>query len=200
MSKKEVRNATLVESLIPISFMAIFLSFCIFKYGASPHIPLIVTTIIASLIAVFRLGYSWEVIEQGMFETIISAMQAILITILIGILIGVWIVSGVVPCMIYWGLKIISPNIFLVASLLACAIISISTGSSWSTIGTIGVALLGIAQSLEIPVGLAAGAIISGAYFGDKLSPLSETTNLAPAVSGTDLFSHIQQFHRLLYV
>ena len=191
MSKKEVRNATLVESLIPISFMAIFLSFCIFKYGASPHIPLIVTTIIASLIAVFRLGYSWEVIEQGMFETIISAMQAILITILIGILIGVWIVSGVVPCMIYWGLKIISPNIFLVASLLACAIISISTGSSWSTIGTIGVALLGIAQSLEIPVGLAAGAIISGAYFGDKLSPLSETTNLAPAVSGTDLFSHI---------
>ena len=192
MSKKEVRNATLVESLIPISFMAIFLSFCIFKYGASPHIPLIVTTIIASLIAVFRLGYSWEVIEQGMFETIISAMQAILITILIGILIGVWIVSGVVPCMIYWGLKIISPNIFLVASLLACAIISISTGSSWSTIGTIGVALLGIAQSLEIPVGLAAGAIISGAYFGDKLSPLSETTNLAPAVSGTDLFSHIK--------
>lgn len=117
---------------------------------------------------------------------------AILITILIGILIGVWIVSGVVPCMIYWGLKIISPNIFLVASLLACAIISISTGSSWSTIGTIGVALLGIAQSLEIPVGLAAGAIISGAYFGDKLSPLSETTNLAPAVSGTDLFSHIK--------
>lgn len=192
MSKKEVRNATLVESLIPISFMAIFLSFCIFKYGASPHIPLIVTTIIASLIAVFRLGYSWEVIEQGMFETIISAMQAILITILIGILIGVWIVSGVVPCMIYWGLKIISPNIFFVASLLACAIISISTGSSWSTIGTIGVALLGIAQSLEIPVGLAAGAIISGAYFGDKLSPLSETTNLAPAVSGTDLFSHIK--------
>ena len=192
MSKKEVRNATLVESLIPISFMAIFLSFCIFKYGASPHIPLIVTTIIASLIAVFRLGYSWEVIEQGMFETIISAMQAILITILIGILIGVWIVSGVVPCMIYWGLKIISPNIFLVASLLACAIISISTGSSWSTIGTIGVALLGIAQILEIPVGLAAGAIISGAYFGDKLSPLSETTNLAPAVSGTDLFSHIK--------
>ena len=192
MSKKEVRNATLVESLIPISFMAIFLSFCIFKYGASPHIPLIVTTIIASLIAVFRLGYSWEVIEQGMFETIISAMQAILITILIGILIGVWIVSGVVPCMIYWGLKIISPNIFLVASLLACAIISISTGSSWSTIGTIGVALLGIAQSLEIPVGLAAGAIISGAYFADKLSPLSETTNLAPAVSGTDLFSHIK--------
>lgn len=192
MSKKEVRNATLVKSLIPISFMAIFLSFCIFKYGASPHIPLIVTTIIASLIAVFRLGYSWEVIEQGMFETIISAMQAILITILIGILIGVWIVSGVVPCMIYWGLKIISPNIFLVASLLACAIISISTGSSWSTIGTIGVALLGIAQSLEIPVGLAAGAIISGAYFGDKLSPLSETTNLAPAVSGTDLFSHIK--------
>ena len=192
MSKKEVRNATLVESLIPISFMAIFLSFCIFKYGASPHIPLIVTTIIASLIAVFRLGYSWEVIEQGMFETIISAMQAILITILIGILIGVWIVSGVVPCMIYWGLKIISPNIFLVASLLACAIISISTGSSWSTIGTIGVALLGIAQSLEIPVGLAAGAIISGAYFGDKLSPLSETTNLAPAVSGTDLSSHIK--------
>lgn len=134
MSKKEVRNATLVESLIPISFMAIFLSFCIFKYGASPHIPLIVTTIIASLIAVFRLGYSWEVIEQGMFETIISAMQAILITILIGILIGVWIVSGVVQCMIYWGLKIISPNIFLVASLLACAIISISTVSSWSTI------------------------------------------------------------------
>lgn len=192
MKKKEVRSATLVESLIPIGFMAVFLSFCIFKYGASPHIPLIAATIVASLIAVFRLGYTWEVIEQGMFETIMSAMQAILITILIGVLIGVWIVSGVVPCMIYWGLKIISPKIFLIATLLACAIISISTGSSWSTVGTIGVALLGIAQSLDIPVEIAAGAIISGAYFGDKLSPLSETTNLAPAVSGTDLFSHIK--------
>lgn len=192
MKKKEIRNATLIESLIPIGFMAVFLSFCIFKYGASPHIPLIASTMVASLIAVFRLGYSWEIIEQGMFDTIMSAMQAILITILIGVLIGIWIVSGVVPCMIYWGLKIISPNIFLIATLLSCAVISISTGSSWSTVGTIGVALLGIARSLDIPVEIAAGAVISGAYFGDKLSPLSETTNLAPAVSGTDLFSHIK--------
>ncbi|WP_312287506.1 Na+/H+ antiporter NhaC [Terrisporobacter sp.] len=192
MKKSGGRKATLVEALIPIIFLVCFLSITIFKLGGTPHIPLIITAIVAGLIATLRLKYPWKYIEESMFETIKMAMQAILITLLIGILIGTWIISGVVPCMVYWGLKMISPQIFLVATVITCSIISLSTGSSWSTMGTVGVALLGIGQSLGMPAGLVAGAIISGAYFGDKLSPLSETTNLAPAMAGTDLFTHIK--------
>ena len=192
MKKSVGRKATLVEALIPIIFLVFFLAITIFKFGGTPHVPLIITTIVAGLIATLRLKYPWKYIEDSMIDTIKMAMQAILITILIGVLIGTWIISGVVPCMVYWGLKIISPQVFLVATLITCSIISLSTGSSWSTMGTVGVALLGIGQSLGMPSGLVAGAIISGAYFGDKISPLSETTNLAPAMVGTDLFTHIK--------
>ena len=120
------------------------------------------------------------------------ALQAILILLIVGTLIGTWILSGVVPSMIYWGLNILSPGIFLVATLLICSIVSVSTGSSWTTAGTVGIALLGIGQTLGIPSPVIAGAIISGAYFGDKMSPLSDTTNLAPAMAGANLFDHIK--------
>lgn len=191
--KQEVsRKATLLEAMIPIICLGLFLGIGIFMYGSSPHVPLVGAAAIAGAIGVYRLGFKWSELESSMFDSIKMAMQAILIIMIIGILIGTWIISGVVPSMIYWGLKVISPNIFLVASVIVCAIVSLATGSSWSTMGTVGVALLGIGQSLGIPTGLVAGSIISGAYFGDKLSPLSETTNLAPAMAGTDLFTHIK--------
>ena len=192
MNERSGRKATLFEAMIPITALMLFLGVGIFMYGASPHVPLVGATAVAGIVAVYRLGFKWKDLETSMFDSIKMAMQAILIIMIIGILIGTWIVSGVVPCMIYWGLKILSPNIFLVAAVLVCCVVSLATGSSWSTMGTVGVALLGIGQSLGIPIGLVVGSIISGAYFGDKLSPLSETTNLAPAMAGTDLFTHIK--------
>jgi NhaC family Na+:H+ antiporter len=120
------------------------------------------------------------------------AMGAILILMVVGTMIGTWIHGGVVPSMIYYGLKVLSPGIFLVATLIICSIVSLGTGSSWSTAGTVGVALIGVGAALSIPLPMTAGAIISGAYFGDKMSPLSDTTNLAPAMAGTDVFTHIR--------
>ena len=192
MKQKVSRKATLLEAMIPIICLGLFLGIGIFMYGSSPHVPLVGAAAIAGAIGVYRLGFQWSELESSMFDSIKMAMQAILIIMIIGILIGTWIISGVVPSMIYWGLKVISPNIFLVASVIVCAIVSLATGSSWSTMGTVGVALLGIGQSLGIPIGLVVGSIISGAYFGDKISPLSDTTNLAPAMAGTDLFTHIK--------
>lgn len=192
MKKREKKKATLFDALISIGFLMLFLGVSIFIFGASPHVPLVGGTIVTGLVAVYKLGYEWTELEESMFSSIKMAMQAILIIMIIGILIGTWIISGVVPAMIYWGLEILSPSIFLVATTLICSVVSLATGSSWSTMGTVGVALLGIGQGLGIPNGLIAGAIISGAYFGDKVSPLSETTNLAPAMAGTDLFQHIK--------
>ncbi|MEG0856084.1 MAG: Na+/H+ antiporter NhaC [Terrisporobacter sp.] len=192
MKQQNSRKASLLEAMIPIICLALFLGISIFKFGASPHVPLMGAAAVAGIIGVYRLGFKWSQLEASMFDSVKMAMQAILIIMIIGVLIGTWIISGVVPSMIYWGLKVISPNIFLVASVVVCAIVSLATGSSWSTMGTVGVALLGIGQSLGIPTGIVAGSIISGAYFGDKLSPLSETTNLSPAMAGTDLFTHIK--------
>ncbi|KXZ40792.1 Na+:H+ antiporter, NhaC family [Alkalithermobacter thermoalcaliphilus JW-YL-7 = DSM 7308] len=192
MSSKPKRKATLTEAIIPILALIIFLSVAVFKYDASPHIPIIGGIIIAGLMATLRLGYSWNELEEGIFKTINMAMQSILILMVVGTIIGTWILSGVVPTMIFYGLQILSPGIFLVATTLICSIVSLSTGSSWTTAGTVGIALLGVGQGLGIPLPIVAGAIISGAYFGDKMSPLSDTTNLAPAMSGASLFEHIR--------
>jgi NhaC family Na+:H+ antiporter len=129
---------------------------------------------------------------KGISSSISSTSSAIIILLLIGALTGTWLISGIVPAMIYYGLKILNPEIFLFASCIICAIVSLASGSSWSTIATVGIALLGIGNVLGISEGLIAGSIISGAYFGDKLSPLSDTTNLAAAMSGTNLFTHIK--------
>lgn len=189
---KSKRKATLLEALIPISCLIAFLAFAIFKYEASPHIPLILGAMVAALVATTRLGYKWGELEEGILKTINMAMQAILILMIVGTLIGTWIVSGIVPAMIYWGLNILSPGIFLVATTIICCIVALATGSSWTTAGTVGIALIGIGQGLGIPAPVVAGAIISGAYFGDKMSPLSDTTNLAPAMAGTTLFEHVR--------
>lgn len=189
---KTKKVATLGHALIPILVLMIVLSLAIIVFGADPHIPLLVGIIVASLVAMFMLGYSWEEVEKGAIETIQLSMQAILILMAIGTLIGTWILSGTVPAMIYYGLKILSPSIFLIATMIICSIVSIATGSSWTTAGTVGVALMGVGQGLGIPTAIVAGAIVSGAYFGDKMSPLSDTTNLAPAMAGSTLFEHIR--------
>src|SRR5690606_15208679 len=135
---------------------------------------------------------TYDALFDRIVESIRTALGAILILLLIGALAGTWLISGIVPAMIVHGLQLISPQIFLVAACLVSAVVSIATGSSWSTAATVGIALMGIGKALGFSPGLVAGAIISGAYFGDKLSPLSDTTNLAAAVAGTDLFTHIR--------
>ena len=153
--------------------------------------PLILACCVAGITGI-KLGYSWKDLQSSMVRGISLAMAAVLILMAIGILIGSWVASGIVPLMVYYGLMFLSPEIFLIASCLICAVVSFVTGSSWSTAGTVGVALIGAGQGLEMPLPMVAGAIVSGAYFGDKLSPLSDSTNLAPAVAGTQLFVHIK--------
>lgn len=189
---KMKREATLIHAFIPIIVLIVSLYVGITKLDADPQIPLIIGTIVAAVVAIVSLGYTWEEIESGAIETIQMSMQSILILMVIGTVIGVWILSGTVPMMIYYGLQILSPGIFLVAASIICAIIALSTGSSWTTVATVGVALMGVGRGLDIPVQIVAGAIISGAYFGDKLSPLSDTTNLAPGIAGAELFEHIK--------
>lgn len=152
---------------------------------------LILAGTFAALFAITH-GHTWEELEKSILSTMADVMQPVLILLLIGALIGIWILSGIVPSIIVWGLQIMSPSLFLFAASLISAIVSVATGSSWSTAGTIGVALIGIGQAMDVHLGMTAGAIISGAYFGDKLSPFSETTNLASSMAGTELFTHIR--------
>lgn len=159
--------------------------------GLSPHIPLIFGTVLCGLFSL-RLGYDWNEMQRGITDGIMVALPACLILLVIGMLIATWIASGIVPTMIYFGLKLIAPGVFLPATCIICALVSVSTGSSWSTAGTVGIALIGVGHGMGFSLPLVAGAIISGAYFGDKMSPLSDTTNLAPGVAGTDLFTHVR--------
>ncbi|WP_299576432.1 Na+/H+ antiporter NhaC [uncultured Sunxiuqinia sp.] len=189
------RTPSLAEALLPIVCLVILLTINVFVFedtlAGSNQIALLLAATIAGII-VRRNGQKWEETNQHVVKTIGSAMPSMLILLLIGSLAGTWMISGIVPAMIYYGLEIINPNLFLVTAVIVSALVSVATGSSWSTIATIGVALLGIGKAIGFNEPLVAGAIISGAYFGDKISPLSDTTNLAPAMAGTDLFTHIQ--------
>lgn len=189
--EKEVRKANFSEALFTFVSLTIIMFISIIKYEESPHIPMLIGVLIASLVAL-KIGYSWKFIENSMIKGISQAMQSIIILAIIGVLIGIWILAGVVPTMIYYGLMILKPSIFLVATVLITSITSLATGTSWGTAGTMGIALMGIASGLGIPAPVTAGAVLSGAYFGDKMSPLSDTTNLAPAMAGTDVFTHIK--------
>lgn len=185
------------EALFPIIILVLLLAINLYVFGVeglsgSNQLVLIIASAIAAFVAVFRLGFEWERLQHGIVKSIGSAMPSILILFLIGALAGTWMLSGIVPAMIYYGLKFLTPVIFLLAACVVCAIVSVATGSSWTTVATVGVALLGIGRALGFDEGIIAGAIISGAYFGDKMSPLSDTTNLAPAMAGTDLFTHIR--------
>ena len=196
MAKNDRREPTLIESFIPVLFLIVFLAFNVFVFGddslsGSNQIVLIISGAFAAIIAT-RSGIGWKELRNGIVKTINTAMPSILILLLIGSLAGTWLLSGIVPAMIYYGLKIIHPAIFLFAACIVSAIVSLATGSSWSTVATLGVAMMGIGMTMGYHEGLVGGAIISGAYFGDKMSPLSDTTNLAPAMAGTDLFTHIR--------
>lgn len=182
---------TLAAALVPVFFLIAALSVTIIVFKESAHIPLILSAGVAAAVGI-AYGRKWKDIERGMVHGITLALGAVLILMIVGTMIGTWIQGGIVPTMTYFGLQALSPGIFLVATLLICSIVSVGTGSSWSTAGTVGVALIGVGQGLGVPAPMVAGAIISGAYFGDKMSPLSDTTNLAPAVAGTDLFTHIR--------
>ena len=192
---QQTRKPSLIESLIPILFLIIMLTFNVILFddtlAGSNQIALMTAAALSAGIGI-RLGYTWTEIRKRIVETINSAMPAIIILLLIGALSGTWLISGVIPTLISYGLDILHPKIFLFAAVLISMLVSLATGSSWSTIATIGVALLGIGDAMGIDKAIVAGAIVSGAYFGDKMSPLSDTTNLAPAMAGTDLFTHIR--------
>ncbi|PCJ50612.1 MAG: Na+/H+ antiporter NhaC [Gammaproteobacteria bacterium] len=193
---EQYKEPSLLDSLTPITFLIGLLFTSVYFFGADSsyggnQIALLFCSGIATIIGV-KNGIPWHVIEKGIVKGISMAMGAILILLVVGGLIGTWIQAGIVPTMIYYGLMLLSPDWFYVASCLICAVIAISIGSSWTVAGTIGIGLIGIASGLGLSIEITAGAIISGAYFGDKMSPLSDTTNLAPAVTGTDLFSHIR--------
>ena len=195
MTTKTKREATLLEALLPVVITIGLLMYAVlpvFEVGQDVHIALILGALIASIVAITRLGYTWKEVEDGIISTISDTMQAIIILAIIGMIIGTWILGGIVPTLIYYGLQILSPSFFLIAACLLCCVVSLATGSSWTTAGTVGIALMGVAAGLGVNPGAAAGAIISGAYFGDKMSPLSDTTNLAPAMAGANLFDHVR--------
>ncbi|MEG0321925.1 MAG: Na+/H+ antiporter NhaC family protein, partial [Oscillospiraceae bacterium] len=186
------KNPPLLLALVPfVCLIAIMLpSVIILK--ADPQIPLIICTAITAIIAICFLGRNWQEIEDSMIDTNMMAMQANFIIMIVGCLVATWIAGGIVPGMIYYGLKLFSPSIFLAVLPIICAIIAVSTGSAWTTAGTMGAAAMGIAAGLGIPPAIAAGAVVTGASFGDKLSPLSDSTNLAAGVAGTNLFEHVR--------
>jgi NhaC family Na+:H+ antiporter len=192
-----IKKPSLIQSFLPIIVLVgLLIVNVLFVYGddalgGSNQLALLFSGAVAAIIAT-KNGYSWKETLRGITSSITAALPALIILLLIGALAGTWMLSGVVPAMIYYGLEILSPTIFLFASCLICAIVSIATGSSWTTVATVGIALVGIGDVLGFEKGIIAGAIISGAYFGDKMSPLSDTTNLAPAMAGTDLITHIK--------
>jgi NhaC family Na+:H+ antiporter len=185
------KKPTLIVSLIPLVLMALFLSI---GYGILHIRAEILLVSVASLSGVIAWahGHSWKSLQDGIVESVSAAMPAMLIVLSVGVLIGSWIAAGTIPMLIYYGLKIISPGFFLVTACVVSSLVSLFTGTSYGTVGTMGIALMGIAQGLNIPLAPTAGAIISGAYFGDKLSPFSDTTNLAPVAARSNLFDHIR--------
>ncbi|OFS63703.1 MULTISPECIES: Na+/H+ antiporter NhaC [Nosocomiicoccus] len=185
------RKPTLFQAILPIIIMLLLLSIGFGVLKLRPEPLLILSSVFAGLITL-RLGYSWKEMMDGIQEKISLAMPSILILISIGILIGTWMIAGTIPMLIYYGIQLINPQFILVISFVVAAIISIVTGTSWGAVGTVGVALIGIATGLEANIPATAGAIVAGAYFGDKLSPLSDTTILAPIAAGTELYEHIK--------
>ena len=193
---KQIKSPTIFQALFPIIFLVVLLTINVSVFGddalsGSMQIVLILSSAVASIIA-FNLGFTWLEIQKGIVKSINSSIPSILILFLVGSLAGSWLLSGIVPAFIYYGIQILNAKIFLFAACIISIVVSMATGSSWTTSATIGIALIGIGRALDISDGLVAGAILSGAYFGDKMSPLSDTTNLAPAMAGGDLISHIK--------
>jgi Na+:H+ antiporter, NhaC family len=190
-SSDRKRKPSLGTALIPLIAMGLLLGVGYGIYQIRPQVLLVAAAFLTGITGYF-LKFNWSEMEKGIVDSIHKAMPALLIMLCVGILIGAWIASGTIPMVIYYGLKLISPRFFLVTACFVCSLTSIATGTSWGTIGTLGVAFIGIAMGLNIPLGPAAGAIVAGAYFGDKMSPFSDVTNLAPVAAGSNLFDHIK--------
>ena len=197
-NQKIIKNnkLSILEAIIPIILLVGMLAYNVFIFGddslsGSNQFILLMGAAVASMIG-FKNKVSFSLMMNEVAENVKTTSSAIFILLMVGALAGTWLVSGIIPTMIYYGLQILNPTIFLPACLIICAVISLATGSSWTTAATVGIALIGIAEALGIPLGMTAGAVLSGAYFGDKMSPMSDTTNLAPAMAGTDLFTHIK--------
>jgi len=184
------------QALFPIIALIGMLAYNVFIYGddslgGSNQFILLMGGAVAAIVGVLK-GVQFKVMIEDVAKNIKATVEPILILLLVGALAGTWLLSGIIPTMIYYGLQILNPTIFLAATVVICSVISIATGSSWTTSATVGIALIGIAEALGVSVAMTAGAVLSGGYFGDKLSPMSDTTNLAPAMAGTDLFTHIR--------
>ncbi|MEA4986695.1 MAG: Na+/H+ antiporter NhaC [Anaerovorax sp.] len=188
---EKTRLPKLWEALIPVVFMMVLIIICTVYWKIEPHVPLVLSCIVTAFMA-WRCGYKWDAIISGVLDSIGRATEALLIVMVVGMLIGTWVWSGTMPAMVYYGLDLISPGAFLVVGTILTAIVGLATGSSWTASGTVGVALMGIAMGLGINPALAAGMVISGAYTGDKLSPLSDSTNVAAAGAETPLYDHVR--------
>ncbi len=187
---------TTTLALTPVIFLTLLLATSVYLFGADSsyganQIALILASCVAALVAK-RIGLSWHTAQEGIIQGIATGLGPTLILLAVGMLIGTWILSGTVPAMIYYGVQILNPSVFYAASAAICAVVAVSIGSSWTVAGTLGIGLMGIAGSFDLSPAITAGAIVSGAYFGDKLSPMSDTTNLAAAATGVDLFDHIR--------
>lgn len=185
------QTPSLALALTPIAFMFALLAIGYGLMGLRIEALLLISAVFTGFIAL-RMGYNWEDITSAIVEKLAKAMPVILILVSVGGLIASWMISGTIPYMVYWGLKVISPEYILIAAFFVTSVVSVCTGTSWGSAGTVGVALMGVAAGLDVSLAAAAGAVVSGAYFGDKISPLSDSTNFAPIVSGTTLYEHIQ--------
>jgi len=191
MNSSEKRKVSFGVALLPILAMGVLLGVGYGIYKIRPQVLLVVAAFLTGGLAwAFRI--SWKEMQTGVVDSIHKAMPAILIMLTVGVLIGTWMASGTIPMVIYYGLKLISPKFFLVTACFVCSLVALATGTSWGTVGTVGVAFIGIAMGLGVPLGLAAGAIVCGAYFGDKMSPFSDIPNLAAVTAGANLFDHIK--------
>ncbi|ODU45289.1 Na+/H+ antiporter NhaC [uncultured Aquimonas sp.] len=190
------RDPSLLQALLPLVFLVAGLASSVYLYGADSsyganQIALLLAGGVAGIIGIYN-GLRWDDIQAAITRGIALATPALLILLAVGALIGTWILSGTVPALIVYGLKLMDPSFFYPAACLICAIVALAIGSSWTVAGTLGVALMGVASGLDMSPAITAGAVISGAYFGDKMSPLSDTTNLAPAAAGGELFTHVR--------
>ena len=190
------RSIRLSEALFPLIALIVMLAINVFYFkdaslDGSNQFVLLLGGAVAAIVGFFK-GVSYEEMMNAVADNLKSTSSALLILLMVGALSGTWLLSGIIPTMIYYGIQLLNPSIFLLVSVLVCALISVATGSSWTTSATVGIALIGVGNAMGIPMGMTAGAILSGAYFGDKMSPLSDTTNLAAAMAGTDLFTHIR--------
>lgn len=186
------RQPSLALALVPVVLTLLLLALQLFYFNDfTPQIPLAIGLAITGVLGIY-LGHDWGSMETGVFRVINVSLPSVSVLIVVGMIIGVWIASGTVPTIIYYGLVILTPQIFLAAAMIMCSVVSVSLGTSWGTVGTVGLALMGIGAGFDVPMYWTAGAVVSGAFFGDKISPLSDTTNLAPAVTAQNVFAHIR--------